>query len=324
MTNALDQLDNVAGNLYARKIFDLDTRCKEEVEAILADWAERHLFGSGPMIKQCLEAYLRAAELHLNAVVDSHVEAASNQQLHFSEAADHAKNRLEETAAQQKEKVRRQADDILKRCHNPPAAVIAWVGQTIDERLGKLVEHNARRIEIESMRKGAHVTSSEPPELLEACKKFAAKHQAPSLCGFVMMGIKGKANKDPILKAIKEVCSKRGIQAVRADEKRFNGDLWNNVRTYMHGAGFGIAVIQASDSKNTRHNVAIEMGYMLALKKEVCILKERALRKMPADLVGKLYDEFDKKKPVRSIRNVLDTWLKDSDLGEEKPPPPAK
>jgi len=54
---------------------------------------------------------------------------------------------------------------------------------------------------------------------------------------------------------------------------------------------------------------------MFALRKDVCLLKDRTLTALHTDLVGKLYREFDSLDPVATISNELTRWLKDKDLG---------
>lgn len=316
--NALERLDALAKHMYERKIFDIDKRCKNEVDWILEDWAGRNLFGSGPMIKQCLEAYLRAAAGHLDGLVDSYIEAAANDRLHFSEAAAHVRGKLAEAAAQQKEKVGKQGTDILSRS-SPPAAMYPWTTKTIQDRLDEIVKDNTHRIEIEAMRKDHAAATPEPPELADSLRHFVAQHPAQSRCGFVMMRITEgvKPQDDPILKVIKTTCAARGLEALRADEKEYrgNGDLLGNVLTYAHGAGFGILVVQDDDTPNTRLNIALEAGCMLTLRREVCILKGKKVPRMPADLVGKLYREYDEANLDASMSEVLRNWLAEKDIG---------
>ena len=53
---------------------------------------------------------------------------------------------------------------------------------------------------------------------------------------------------------------------------------------------------------------------MLALRKHVCLLKDRTLNTLHADLVGKLYRVFDPLDPIGTIPAELSQWLKDKGL----------
>lgn len=61
-------------------------------------------------------------------------------------------------------------------------------------------------------------------------------------------------------------------------------------------------------------NVALEVGYMFALRKPVCLLKDRTLSKLHADLIGKLFRKFDTQKPAETIPPAVFKWLSDKRL----------
>ena len=58
----------------------------------------------------------------------------------------------------------------------------------------------------------------------------------------------------------------------------------------------------------------LEVGYMLGLRKSVCLLKDRTLKTLHTDLVGKLYRQFDPQDPEGTIPNELSKWISDRDL----------
>jgi hypothetical protein len=53
---------------------------------------------------------------------------------------------------------------------------------------------------------------------------------------------------------------------------------------------------------------------MFALRKPVCLLKDRTLSKLHADLIGKLFREFDTQKPAETIPPAVSKWLSDKRL----------
>jgi nucleoside 2-deoxyribosyltransferase len=114
---------------------------------------------------------------------------------------------------------------------------------------------------------------------------------------------------EDITDAIRSTLLPYGIQGLRADDKQYSDDLFPNVMTYMHGCGFGIAVFERIDADEFNPNVSLEVGYMLALRKSVCLLSDKTLKKMQTDLVGKLYSPFDTYDILNTINAQLSKWL---------------
>ena len=117
-----------------------------------------------------------------------------------------------------------------------------------------------------------------------------------------------------IIAAIRSSLESFGIAALRADDKEYHEDLFPNVQTYMHGCGFGIAVFERLEAEDFNPNVSLEVGYMRALRKSVCILKDKTLQTLQTDLVGKLYRSFDPQDPESGIPVELGKWLEDKDI----------
>lgn len=98
------------------------------------------------------------------------------------------------------------------------------------------------------------------------------------------------------------------------DAKRYHDHLYFNVQTYMHGCGMGMAVHDRIKADSHNPNVALEVGYMFALRKPVCLLKETTLTTLPTDLVGWMYEPFDTLNPAETIPAVVSRWLFDKGL----------
>jgi nucleoside 2-deoxyribosyltransferase len=60
--------------------------------------------------------------------------------------------------------------------------------------------------------------------------------------------------------------------------------------------------------------VALEVGYMLALGKQVCFLKDKTLKGLHADLIGKMYRPFDTQRIDTTVSSGLSKWLKEKGL----------
>lgn len=155
-----------------------------------------------------------------------------------------------------------------------------------------------------------------PEEIAQSLRVFREEHPDPLSTCFVMMRMgEGKAH-NQIADAIRSTLKHRGIKAVRADDKEYHSELYYNVLTYMHGCGFGVAVFERIEQEEFNPNVSLEVGYMLALGKDVCLLKDRTLRTLHADLIGKLYRPFDPQDITETIAQALPGWLRDKGLGD--------
>lgn len=153
-----------------------------------------------------------------------------------------------------------------------------------------------------------------PPAISESLSQFRVDHTNADKTAFIMMQFRDTNQHTAISEAIKNSLGKHGISGVRADDKEYHDDLFPNVLTYMHGSGFGIAVFERIEEEAFNPNVSLEIGYMLALGKPVCFLKDRTLKSLNADLIGRLYREFDSYEPDSSIPPKLDKWLEDRNL----------
>ena len=113
---------------------------------------------------------------------------------------------------------------------------------------------------------------------------------------------------------IKERLSDYGVACNRADWTVVSDDLWENIRIYMHVADYGIAIYEKMEQSDYNPNVSIELGYMIALGTPVCLLKEKGLPKLPSDMSGKLYFEYDKSRRSASIKDAITRWGSTMDL----------
>lgn len=150
-----------------------------------------------------------------------------------------------------------------------------------------------------------------PPEIAMSLDRLRAKYPDPKKLGFLVMRFAAEKPFARIVDVIKQTAEKHGLTVVRADENEFHADLWGNVRTYLHGCGFGIAVYERIETDEPNANVGLEVGYLMAMNKPVLLLKDRTLETLQADLVGKLYKQFDPHDPDGTIPGQLTKWLED-------------
>jgi len=159
------------------------------------------------------------------------------------------------------------------------------------------------------------IMKSEPPvEIQESLASFELDHPDPNKVAFIMMKFGETKAHDKIVKAIKSVLDDHGLIGVTANDKQYHDDLFPNVMTYLYGCGFGIAVFERIEDEEFNPNVSLEVGYMFALRKPVCLLKDETLKTLHTDLIGKLYKDFDSQDPVKTIPIKISQWLSDKGI----------
>jgi hypothetical protein len=153
-----------------------------------------------------------------------------------------------------------------------------------------------------------------PVEIQGSLKRFRADYPDPDKVAFIMMQFGQTRAHAEITEAVRDCLADYGIVGVRADGKRYHDNLFYNVLTYLHGCGMGIAIYEGIDTQANNPNVALEVGYLFAMRKPVCHLKDQTLSTLPSDLVGQLYDPFDTYDPAKTIPPVLSRWISDKGL----------
>lgn len=155
----------------------------------------------------------------------------------------------------------------------------------------------------------------EPPiEIRESLQRFRAEYPDETKVAFIMMQFGSTKAHTNIVKGIKNVLTPLGITPLQADDKQYHDDLFSNVLTYIWSCSFGIAVFERIEAEDFNPNVSLEVGYMFALRKPVCLLKDKTLKVLHTDLVGKIYRTFDPQHPIKSIAPELTQWLEDKDI----------
>ena len=127
---------------------------------------------------------------------------------------------------------------------------------------------------------------------------------------FVIMRYAKEQPLSAVEKTIKETLSPYGLNAILARDHSFDEELWGNVKFCMDHSWYAIAVFESLIQPEHNPNVALELGYMFAQRKQCLILKERSLPTLPADIIGRLYTPFDLHKPEETISSAIKDWLR--------------
>ncbi len=147
-----------------------------------------------------------------------------------------------------------------------------------------------------------------PVEITDSLAKFNRMF-SDQKTAFVIMSFEKTEAHTAIFDAIKANLLEFGIVGMRADEYEFHENMYDNIRTYMYGCTFGVAVYERISSQEHNPNIAYEIGYMKGLKKSVCLLKDKTIKVLHADLLGKLYKEFDTRDVGRTVDLALKSWI---------------
>jgi len=128
---------------------------------------------------------------------------------------------------------------------------------------------------------------------------------------FLMMRFADRAANRKIVESLKETLHRYAVNLLRADQKAYTDSLWENVRYYLDACDVGVAVFEQLVEKDYNPNVSLELGYMLAKGKKVLLLKECHLPRLPTDMVGHLYKDFDARDISVTVGSAAQAWLRD-------------
>ncbi len=153
-----------------------------------------------------------------------------------------------------------------------------------------------------------------PIEISESLALFQEDFPDSNKVAFIMIKYAGTKPHATIVDAVRDALKPYGITGVLAKDKQYHDNLTENVLTYLHGCGLGIAVFERISDDEFNPNVSLEVGYMLALRKPICYLKDHTLDSLQSDIIGKLYKPFDTYDPVSTIASQIAQWLLDKKI----------
>lgn len=151
------------------------------------------------------------------------------------------------------------------------------------------------------------------PEIASGLEEFRMDYGGKKTA-FIMMQFATTKAHGEVVASLKAVLAPHGIVGLRADDKQYMDDLFPNVKVYMHGCDFGIAVFERITADDFNPNVSLEVGYMIGMRKDVLLLKDSTLKTLPTDLTGRLYREFDTQDISGTVPGVTEKWLRDKRL----------
>jgi len=146
--------------------------------------------------------------------------------------------------------------------------------------------------------------------------RFSEDHPEFGKNVFLAMRFRSTKQFLEIHEAVKSGLARHGLKGFRSDDKTYppDGDLWNNICVYMMGSKFGVCIFVEIDDREFNPNVPLEYGFMRAMNRQVLLLKDIRMPKMPSDMTGKLYRNFDTYNITLTIHEQISQWA-ERDLG---------
>lgn len=134
---------------------------------------------------------------------------------------------------------------------------------------------------------------------------------------FVMMPFRHDIDDryEAIVEILKLEFEKYGFKAWLASDKNIRPQLWDNVASFMLACKYGIAVFTRVEKEHRikidefNPNVSLELGFFISRGKKVLLLKDQALPKLPTDLVGHLYHEFELNRVKKQLPGIIKQWV---------------
>jgi hypothetical protein len=128
-------------------------------------------------------------------------------------------------------------------------------------------------------------------DIRKSLRNFRQDYPNPDRVGLIIVRFITKL--EPVVDSIRRTLRRHRLKGLLATDRMYHDNLLANLKTYMAGCGFGIAVLDAYAGAEFNANVAFEIGYMMAQHKPVLILKDKRIPHLYSDLQGRLYKSID-------------------------------
>jgi len=134
---------------------------------------------------------------------------------------------------------------------------------------------------------------------------------------FIITPFRDQATYRELIRTIKEELEKLGFRGWVASDLNLDDQLWTSVQCYLLGCKYGVAIFTqeqethriANADATYNPNVSIEVGYMLSRGKSLLLLKDKGLKQLPTDMLGRLYEDFDLNQAPTSIPAIVQKWV---------------
>jgi hypothetical protein len=211
----------------------------------------------------------------------------------------------------------------------PPIDNAIWTDEALQVTFNTLAHirgrfHPSMWLKFEDIRKELDLQTADaarkepvdaaPPHIKHAVLSLLSEHPYYRSNCFLIMPFRETEIHRKIHQILKTFFEEQQLNLLRADDRIYSEDVLGNIEAYLYGCRFAVAVHERLLSDDANPNVALEIGYMLGLKKDICLLKERTVKALPSDLSGRLYVQFDSQNLETSLRENVGRWLKTKNL----------
>ena len=109
----------------------------------------------------------------------------------------------------------------------------------------------------------------------------------------------------PLIDAVKSTLIELRLNPIVARDHDITDDLYNPIACLL-SCSYGIAVFDRPQARQQHNpNVVYELGMMQLLKRPCVILKHHSLKKMPSDLLSRLYESYGS---INEATEPLSAW----------------
>ena len=108
-----------------------------------------------------------------------------------------------------------------------------------------------------------------------------------------------------VINTVKDAVKAKAYHPYLASDKTWHHNVWENVEFYMFACARGIAIVEDRFNPKLNPNVAMEWGWMRAMKKDVLYLVEKGAKETPADIMGLIKGRFDWDNPEADIPRLI-------------------
>jgi hypothetical protein len=127
-------------------------------------------------------------------------------------------------------------------------------------------------------------------------------------------------NRDTELETIHEIVKSSvfgcGYELLLANDFGLHPNLWENAECYMLACSYGIAIVESMFKPELNPNVAMEWGWMRAMRKPVLYLVEKNVKVVPVDVAGLIKARFDWQNPQADIPKIVTNYFQDQEGAE--------
>jgi len=152
-----------------------------------------------------------------------------------------------------------------------------------------------------------------PPDFLPYKPSLAAFWKQTPAARSVFIMTKYPDGADPqldqqlqtVIDTVVAAVTARGYHPHLAIAKKLHPNVWENVECHMLGCARGIAIVEDKFNPKLNPNVAMEWGWMRAMRRPVTYLVEKGVTVVPADVAGLIQSRFDWLDPQADIPQLV-------------------